>query len=161
MTRNPGPTRNPAGAVHGTVLVGALIAAQGAHDPIDVSRSVTLVLLTLVLYWLAHVYAEMVGRRIEAGQRPRRRDVRQLLNEEWPLVGASFGPLGAVVLADLVGADPNTAVLAGLWMTTAILVGWALVAGLRSHLRIVELVLDVVVSAGIGISLIVLKVLVH
>lgn len=155
------PTRNPAGAVHGTVLAGALIAAQGAHEPVDISRLITLVFLAQILYWLAHVYAELVGRRVLARTRLRGREMRHLLAEEWPLVGASFGPLAVVALADLLGAGGDAAVLAGLWATTAILVGWTVLAGLRSRLRLLELLLYVSISAGLGISLVVLKVLVH
>jgi len=155
------PTRNPASAVYGTVIAGSLIATEGARDPVDVPRMVALVLVSQLVYWLAHVYAELVGQRIETGRRPRRSDVAHLLREEWSLVAASYGPLLAVVLARLVGAGTNAAVLAGLWTATGVLVLWALVAGRRGRLRGAELVLYVVLSAAFGCALVLLKTLLH
>lgn len=155
------PTRNPASAVHGTVLAGALIAVQGADDEIDVSRLVWLVLLTQVVYWLAHVYAEVVGERIRTRTRPRPRAVRHLLDEEWPLVAVSFGPLAVIVVCSALGVSGNTSVLAGLWATMALLASWALLAGYRSQLRAREMLAYVAVSLALGGALIAIKSLLH
>ena len=147
--------------MYGTVIAGSLIATEGARDPVDLPRRVVLVLVSQLVYWLAHVYAELVGQRIETGRRPRRSDVAHLLREEWSLVAASYGPLLAVVLARLVGAGSNAAVLAGLWTATGVLVLWALVAGRRGRMRGAELVLYVVLSAAFGCALVLLKTLLH
>ncbi|MBM7805021.1 hypothetical protein JOD57_000858 [Geodermatophilus bullaregiensis] len=104
-----GPSRNPASAVYGTVLAGSLIATEGARDSVDVPRMLVLVLVTQLVYWLAHVYADFVGQRIRTGRRPHRADVRELLREEWSLVAASYGPLIAVGAVHLLGFRANTA----------------------------------------------------
>ncbi len=78
--------------MYGTIIAGSLIATEGARDPVDIPRMLILVLVSQLVYWLAHVYAELVGQRIETGRRPRRSDVARLLREEWSLVGASYGP---------------------------------------------------------------------
>jgi hypothetical protein len=156
-----GPSRNPASAVYGTVLAGSLIATEGARDSVDVPRLLGLVLVTQLVYWLAHVYADLVGQRIRTGRRPRRSDVRELLREEWSLVAASYGPLVAVGTVYLLGYRANTAVLAGLWVTTAMLVLWAVVAGRRGRMRGPELALYAVLSGAFGCTLVVLKTLLH
>lgn len=155
------PARNPAGAVYGTVLAGSLIATEGARDELDIPRLLVVVLTTQCVFWVAHVYAELVGRRIELGRRPRGPDVLHLLREEWPLVAASFGPLVVVAGSSLVGLQDNTAVLAGLWTIVAVLASWALLAGRRARMRGVELALSVVVGSAVGVAIILLKVLVH
>lgn len=134
---------------------------QGAHDEIDISRLVWLVLLTQVVYWLAHVYAEVVGERIRTRTRPRPRAVRHLLDEEWPMVAVSFGPLAVIVLCTVSGVSAATSVNAGLWATMALLAGWALLAGYRSRLGRVEMLLYVAVSLLLGLALIAIKSLLH
>lgn len=155
------PTRNPASAVHGTVLAGALIAVQGAHDDIDISRLVWLVLLTQVVYWLAHIYAEMVGERIRTRVPTRPGQLRHLMDEEWPMVAVSFAPLAVIVLCTAFGVSAETSVNAGLWATVALLAGWALLAGRRSGLRTAEMLLYVAVSLLLGLALIAIKTLLH
>ena len=147
--------------MYGTVLAGSLIAAEGARDDVDVPRLLLVVLATQVVFWLAHVYSELVGDRVESGRRPDRSDVAHLLREEWPLVAASFGPLVVVAVTDLAGLEDNTAVLSGLWAIVAVLASWALVAGRRGRMRGVELALYVVLGAALGVALILLKVVVH
>lgn len=154
------PRYNPAAAVHGTVLAGALIAVQGAHDDPDISHLVILVIITQVIYWLAHVYAELVGERIMTGHYPRRR-LPELLDEEWPLVAVSFVPIAVILGFSVLGASGSAAVLAGLLAVIALLVGWALLAGFRSGLRTAEMLLYVAASLGIGLALIAIKTLLH
>lgn len=155
------PTRNPAGAVHGTVLAGALIAVQGAQDRPDISHLVTLVLITQVIYWLAHVYAELVGERITAGTRTQEGQLSGLLHQEWPLVAVSFGPLAVIVICSGLGVSANSAVLAGLSATVAMMAGWALFAGYRSGLQKAEMLLYVAASVLLGLALIATKALLH
>lgn len=155
------PTRNPVSAVHGTVLAGALIAVQGAHEDVDISRLVIVVLLTQFVYWLAHVYAEIVGERIHTRTRASWAQVRALMVREWPLVAVSYGPLAVVLVASWAGAGSNDAVLAGLWATMALLAGWALLAGIRCHLGRIEMLLYVAASLGLGGLLIIIKALLH
>jgi len=155
------PTGNPASAVYGTVLAGSLIAVEGSRDDVDVKRLVIVVVATQCVYWLAHVYAELVGRRIGTRQRPFRGEIRELLRDDWPLVAASFGPLIAIVLTRAGGADADTAVRVGLWVNAVVLAGWAVFAGRRAKLHLAELVLYVAVSFAFGVALVLLKVLLH
>lgn len=154
------PVHNPAAAVHGTVLAGALIAVQGAHDDPDISRLVSLVVITQVVYWLAHVYAELVGERITHQRSPSRRPAH-LLNEEWPLVAVSFGPIAVILAFSAFGASSNEAILAGLIAVMVLLAGWAVLAGYRSGLKRVEMLLYVAASLGIGLALVAIKTLLH
>lgn len=59
------------------------------------------------------------------------------------------------------GLSDNSAVLAGLWATMALLAGWALLAGRRSGLRTAEMLLYVAVSLALELALIAIKSLLH
>ncbi|GAB2910790.1 hypothetical protein GCM10027047_06280 [Rhodococcus aerolatus] len=160
-TRSERPTTNPAGAVYGTVIVGSLIVAEGSQDDVDLGRLVLLVLATQVVYWLAHVYSEVVALRIEARRAPTWAEVGGVLRSEWALVAASFGPLLVIGVGAALGLDAEHCVLAALWAIPVVLAGWALVAARRSAMRTGELLLYVVLSAGFGVALVVLKALFH
>jgi hypothetical protein len=147
--------------VYGTVLAGSLIAVEGGGDDVRVPRLVGVVLVTQLVYWLAHAYAELVGGRVSSGQRPRRGQVARLLREDWSLVTASFVPLAVTVLTWVAGVPTSSAVLAGLWANAAMLAGWALLAGRRARLRAGELLLYVTVSAVFGVALVLLKIVIH
>jgi len=56
---------NPAGLIYGTIAVAALLAAESARRETYV-ETVGAVLITLLLYWLAHSYAGFTGERVRA-----------------------------------------------------------------------------------------------
>ena len=100
----PGPSassRAPrrAAGIYGTIITAAILAAIGDHVhtlPLTVS-----ILVTLVVYWLAEEYAELLGEQLEGGHLPTWADVRTALAATWPMVTASYIPLLAVILAHL------------------------------------------------------------
>ena len=59
---------NPAGFVYGLITIGALMAAEsGRHESyLDALASA---LFATLLYWLARAYAEVLGSRLEHGER--------------------------------------------------------------------------------------------
>lgn len=60
---------------------------------------------TLVAYWLAEEYAELLGEQVEGGAVPTWDFIRGRLDATWPMVCASYLPLLALVLARLAGAS--------------------------------------------------------
>ena len=72
------------------------------------------VLITLVVYWLAEEYAEILGEHLAGGRLPTWRYALAALAATWPMVGASFLPLLLVVLCWLLGAAPSAAANVGL-----------------------------------------------
>ncbi len=60
------PLDNPAGVIYGTVITASLIAGQ-SDEPIGVI--IASVVVTLVVFWLAHVYADVLAHDAD-GRRP-------------------------------------------------------------------------------------------
>lgn len=57
---------NAAGVVYGVITVGALMAAEsGRHE--SYLDALALALVATLLYWLAHAYADLLGRRLTTG----------------------------------------------------------------------------------------------
>ena len=157
--RTPGPRR--AAGIYGTIVTAAVLAAAGDHVP-TLPLAVSIV-VTLLVYWLAEEYAEILGEQIEGGRLPTWRDVRGPLAATWPMVSSSFIPLLALVLARLLGASPSSAASAALATAVVLLVIHAWSAGRAARLRGRQLLVITSLAAALGLLMIVLKdvVLIH
>lgn len=101
--RTSGPRR--AAGIYGTIITAALMAAAGDHVP-TLALAVSIV-VTLLVYWLAEEYAELLGEQLEGGRLPTWADIRVALAATWPMVSASCIPLLSLVLARLLGLAPG------------------------------------------------------
>lgn len=146
--------------VEGTVIIGALCAAESAHDE-TYPETVIAVALALLLYVIAHTYATFAAERLHdeealsvAGFR------RAARSEAWLLPGASV-PLLAVLVCWAVGASLSAAVSAAVWTSAGMVVLLELVAGIRAGETGWTLVLDTLVGALVGSLVIALRVVLH
>jgi len=121
------------------------------------------VVVTLLVYWVAEEYAEVLGEQAEGGRLPTWASIRGMLVSTWPMVSASYAPLLALVLARVAGASALTAANVGLAVAVILLTvhGWW--AGRAARLRGRQLLLSTAVAAALGIVMILLKdlVLIH
>jgi hypothetical protein len=154
------PGENPAGAVYGTITVGALLAAESnLHDTYP--ETVGSVVVALLIYWLAHSYADLLGRRLTAHERLTARELGRSLGRDWAIVRGAGAPLLALLLGWAAGASQATAVTAALWTCAASLVAFELLAGLRARAHRADLVLELCVGAAMGVGVILLRVILH
>ena len=70
-----GSRRSIAGTVYGTIVVLAALAAGGKAFEHDLWHLAAIVVVTVLVLWIAHVYAHGLGESLEAG---RRLDVAEL-----------------------------------------------------------------------------------
>ena len=153
--------RRRAAGIYGTIITAAILAAIGDHVrtlPLTVS-----ILVTLVVYWLAEEYAELLGEQLEGGHLPTWADVRAALAATWPMVSASYIPLLALVLARLLGASPPDAANAALVTAIVLLMICAWSAGRAARLRGRQLFVITSIAGALGLLMILLKdvVLIH
>ena len=60
------PSRRRAAGIYGTIITAAVLAAAGDHLPaLPLAVSI---LVTLLVYWVAEEYADLLGEQLEAGQ---------------------------------------------------------------------------------------------
>src|SRR3954447_22675941 len=98
------PTGNAAGVVYGVITVGALMAAESGRHESYVDAIASAVFATL-LYWLAHAYADLLGRRLETGERLSVAALARALGHDWAIVRGAAIPLLALAISGLVGAS--------------------------------------------------------
>jgi hypothetical protein len=154
-TRDPG--RRRAAGIYGTVVTAAVIAAGG--NQLSTTELEVTVLVTLVVYWLAEQYAELLGEHTHDGRLPRKDQVLSSLAGAWPMVSASFIPLISLLVARLAGSSASGAAAIALVITVVLLIVHGYTAARAAGFNGVRL-LAVTGTAGLlGVVMVVLKAL--
>ena len=153
--------RRRAAGIYGAIITAAILDTAGDHLP--TTALVISVVVTLLVYWLAEEYAEVLGEQVEGGRLPGWANIRRALASTWPMVTASYVPLLALVLARLAGASALTAANVGLVAAIVLLTVHGWLAGRAAQLGGWQLFLATSVAAGLGLLMIALKdfVLIH
>jgi hypothetical protein len=153
--------RRRAAGIYGAIITAAILDTAGGH--VSTTVLVISVLVTLLVYWIAEEYAEVLGEHTTGGRLPSRAYITGSLVSTWPMVSASYAPLLAVVLAKAAGASALTAANVGLVVAIVLLTihGW--LAGRAAQLQGWKLAVVTSVAAGLGLVMILLKdlVLIH
>lgn len=154
------PRRNPTGVVYGLVTVGALLAAEsGLRD--TYAETVSSAAIAMLLYWFAHSYSDMLGLRL-AEQKPFSwQELWQTFGRDWAIARGSSLPLLALLVAWATGAGQATAVAAAVWTVVVSLIAFEVAAGIRSRAKPLELVLEVLAGATMGLAILALRALLH
>jgi len=149
------PGQRRAAGIYGAIITAAILAAAGGK--LSTAALVVSVVVTLLVYWLAEEYAELLGEQTEKGVLPTWAYIREALAATWPMVSASYLPLLALVLARLAGASPLTAANVGLVVAIVVMTlhGWW--AGRAAQLRGRQLLFVTMAAAGLGLVMILLK----
>lgn len=147
-----------AAGIYGVIVSAAVMATAHVTSAL---RMIVAVLLTLVIYWAAERYARIVAERIHEGQRPQWHTIREQLTTGWEMITASTVPLAVLIIAGLLGADLQAATLWALACSTALLcvAGWHV--GRAGRLTRLERLISTAVAGIFGVSLILLKTLLH
>ena len=154
------PDHNPSGTVYGTLVVGALLAAEDP-DVVGVGGLIAGVVIALSLYWLAHAYAAVAGHRLSTGARWSRQDLVAELRHEWAILRAAALPVIVVLIAVAAGATTHGAVDAGITACLVVLVGLELLAGVGTGRPARAVIWDGLVGAAMGAGLLGLKIVLH
>jgi hypothetical protein len=153
--------RRRASGIYGAIITAAILDTAGGH--VSTTTLVISVVVTLLVYWIAEQYAEVLGEHTTGGRLPSRAYIRASLVSSWPMVSASYVPLLAVVLAKLAGASELTAANAGLVVAIVLLTVHGWLAARAAQLKGWKLAIATSIAAALALVMILLKdlVLVH
>ncbi len=149
--------RRRAAGIYGTIVTAAVIAAGG--NQLTTTELEVTVLVTLIVYWLAEQYAELLGEHTRAGRLPKKDQVVSSLAAAWPMVSASFIPLLSLLLARLAGASAADAAAIALAVTVVLLVVHGYTAARAAGLTGFRMVLVTGTAGLLGVAMVVLKTL--
>jgi hypothetical protein len=150
--------RRRSAGIYGTIVVSAVLAAGGGHLR-TLPLAVT-VFVTLLVYWAAEGYAELLAEQAHAGRLPTWAQLRASLAAIWPMVSASYVPLLSLLVARVLGAATKTAATVALVVAIALLLVHGWVAGRASQLGGLRLLVVTLVAGAFGVVMILLKLVV-
>jgi hypothetical protein len=154
------PERNPAGAVYGLITVGALLAAEsGLRETYP--ETVGSATIAVVLYWFAHSYADVLGLRLSEQRRLAWWELWHTFVQDWAIARGAAAPLVALLVAWVTRAGQSTAITAAVWTAAVSLIAFEVAAGIRSRAKPLELAIEVLVGATMGLALLALRALLH
>lgn len=155
-----GSTGSVAGTLYGTIVVLAVLAAGGRAFQDDLWRLVALVVTTVIVLWLAHVYAHGLAESLDANRRLRPAELGAVTRRELAIPLAAVVPTAALVLGAVGVLDGDTAV----WLAFGLGVATLAVQGLRyaalEHLGVWGTMAAVALNLVLGLVLVGLEVLV-
>jgi hypothetical protein len=154
------PERNPAGVIYGLITIGALLAAESGLRE-TYAETVGSAAIAVVLYWFAHSYADVLGLRLSLQRRVGLAELGRTFVQDWSIARGASLPLLTLLVAWATGASQSTAVTAAVWTVVASLIAFEIAAGVRSRAKPVELVLEVLVGATMGLAILALRALLH
>lgn len=148
-------------AIYGLILVSGMIVVSRSLSSTSI-HAFTTVLVTVLVFYAAHVYAGTLGRlAITDGQAGLRHSIIGAARQSSGMLIASLAPL-LVLLLGVVGVlDDIAALWTALIVNTVLLgaFGWAAVARWSTHW--VARLVGALISSTFGVILILLKAFVH
>lgn len=151
--------RRRASHLYGLIISGAVLAT--APDDFRLARVAVLLLFTLCIYWAAETYVHLMAARTLLRRDLTGAERRGIVVDGWPLVAASGIPLAALALEAVLGVETKVALDVTLGVNSVLLffVGWQM--SRAGGLTGARLVLSATVAGLLGVTMIVLKTLLH
>lgn len=146
-------------AIYGLIVSGAVMAAAGEHGSVrDVAVTV---FITVLVYWAAESYADVLGEQIAEERRSSWRRARELLRQGWPLVQASYVPVVVLLIAWISGASTTGAITAGLVTNALLLIALGWIASKQVERSLPARLAAAALAGAFGMIMIAIKTLLH
>jgi hypothetical protein len=146
-----------AGTVYGTIVVLAAIAAGASTYQDDLWRLGAVVTVTVLVLWLAHVYAHGLAESLEKERRLQRGELARIAAREFSIPLAAVLPLAAIGLGALDVFEGNAAVWLALGLGVATLTAQGLRYARLEQLSGLGTFVSVTLNLLLGLSIVALK----
>jgi hypothetical protein len=157
----PGTGRRAAPAIYGQILSTAVVATLSEDPDYAVTDVLTAVVVTTIVFWLAHVFAESTARRLTMDRNIRVGEIAVVAREEGTMVLAAIPTVLVLALAAFEAFGRTLALDLALAVGIAELVGLGFVIARRSRFRFWGTVGSILVTASFGAIIVAMKVAVH
>jgi hypothetical protein len=160
----PAPRHAPlnlAGAVYGQILSTGVVITAAEYDESGTSDILVTVVGTMLVFWAAHAYAEVISRHVRRGWPLPWREVRAAMAHEWPIAQSALPAAVALGLGAVGVLSYDASVDLAIGFGVAALFGWGLLIGFRQNLGWPATLGTAAVAGTFGLLLVLLEVLVH
>lgn len=155
----PGTRERIAGYVYGTIVALAAVTAGASAFEHDLWRLAAIVGISVLILWVAHVYAHGLGESLTLGRRLTGSEFTSIAGRELSIAFAAVLPLAAIVLGALGVFDDRTAV----WIALGIGVAGLAVQGVRyarlGRLGLIGTAVSIASNVGLGLLIVAAKVI--
>jgi hypothetical protein len=141
---------NLAGTIYGTVIATAIVAGLTEDDSLGEWEIVAWLLATMVAFWMAHAYANLLAGMSSGGRLPSRRQARTALAHEWAIVQAAAPMTVFLVLGALHVFSSKTAETLAVGSGLAALAGWGWLLARRGDMSLARSLAIALASAALG-----------
>ena len=156
-----GTTGSVTEAIYGLILAMSVIAVSAEYDSSNAGLVGVTVLVTGVVFWLAHVYARVLAGSLTTHRTPNRSEVRDAIRHDWPLVEVTIPLVLILALGALGVVADKTAVLAATLAVLVELVAAGAYAARASGAGLLGTVASALIAGALGSAVVLLKALVH
>ena len=155
-----GDRQRIAGTVYGTIIVMSILSAGAKSYEHRLWRLVVIAAVSVVVLWLAHVYAHGLEESLTLGRRVTVTELSSIARREYAVVAAAI-PLLAIVGLGAAGVlKERTAVVLALWLGVAALTSQGIRYAQLERLGRSATLITVSLNLAIGLGLVALEVLI-
>ena len=148
------------GFIYGTILVLAVIVAGAKAFEHEAGHIAGLVAVTVVVFWLAHVYADALAHAVAYDQHLSFDDLRRIAHREASMVEAAVPPLVALLLGAFGVVSTTLAVWVAFGLGLVVLCAQGITFARVEHMGRLGTLAVVAANLGLGVALVGLKLLV-
>ena len=149
-----------AGFTYGTIIVLSVLAAGSKAFPDGAAQIAAVVVVTSVVFWLAHVYAHGLAYSVAHDEHLSIADLRRIARREGSIVEAAVPPVAALLLGAFGVVSTKAAVWTAFGLGLGVLVVQGVVFARVERLRWPATLLVVAANLSLGVALVGLKLLV-
>jgi hypothetical protein len=149
-----------ASGIYGTLLVTAEVVAVSSHYRTKPLSGAILVLVTTVVFWLAHVYANTLALRHRQASKPSWPQYRDEMIREWPIIEAGVVPVLVLLLGAVGLFSSRLSYIIATWWGVAALMIYGIAIGRKEGRSAMGVVLTAFITACFGFVIILLKILI-
>jgi hypothetical protein len=148
------------GFIYGTILVLAVIVAGAKAFEHEAGHIAGLVAVTVVVFWLAHVYADALAHAVAYDQHLSLADLRRIAHREASMLEAAVPPLLALLLGAVGIVSTTLAVWVAFGLGLVVLCAEGITFARVEHMGRLGTLAVVAANLGLGVALVGLKLLV-
>jgi hypothetical protein len=147
--------------IDGLILATAVIAVSREYGEADAGQVALAVLVTAIVFSLAHVYAALLGRGVSQEQTLTRAEVVDAVRDHWALVEVAVPLIGVLGLGAIGVIPERTALVAATVLALVELATAGAYAAIRHGAGARGAILSAAIAVALGLALVLLKALVH